>query len=105
MTTYLVTRHQGAVDWARAHGIAAEWKPHFTEADVAALRPGDSVMGPLPVQIIANINARGGRYYHIEMTLPPEARTRELTAADMDSFGARLVEYRVMRVGENGETL
>jgi CRISPR-associated protein Csx16 len=98
MASYLVTRHAGAVAWARRHGIEAEWKPHFEEADLAGVRPGDSVLGPLPVQLIAEVNARGGRYFNVEMRLAAEARGRELTADDMDRLGARLVEYRVQRV-------
>ena len=98
MTNYLVTRHVGAVEWARRRNIEAEWKPHFTADDLAHICAGDTVIGPLPVQIIAAINARGGRYFHIEMDLPQEARQRELSADDMDRFGAERVEYRAERV-------
>lgn len=98
MASYLVTRHEGAVEWTRRRGINAQWKPHFTDADIAEISARDSVMGPLPVQLIAEINARGGRYFHIEMDLPEEARRRELTADEMDAFGARMVEYRAERV-------
>jgi CRISPR-associated protein Csx16 len=52
----------------------------------------------LPIQIIAAINARGGRYFHIEMDLPEDARRRELSADEMDRFGATPVEYRAERV-------
>jgi CRISPR-associated protein Csx16 len=98
MASYLVTRHEGAVEWARRHGIDAAWKPHFEAADLAGLRPGDEVLGPLPVQLIAEVNARGGRYLNIEMRLGAAERGRELTADDMEQLGARLVEYRVERV-------
>jgi CRISPR-associated protein Csx16 len=98
MAAYLVTRHRGAVEWARQHGIDAEWKPHFEAADLTGVRPGDRVLGPLPVQLIAEVNVRGGRYLNIEMQLGADDRGRELTADDMDRLGARLVEYRVERV-------
>lgn len=99
MANYLVTRHRGAVEWARRRNIDAEWKPHFTPEDLSQIRPGDMVIGPLPIQLIAAINARGARYFHIEMDLPEEARQRELTADEMDRFGAKPVEYRAERVG------
>lgn len=51
---------------------------------MARIKPGDRVAGPLPVQIIAAINAGGGRYLHIEMDLPEEARGMPLSADDMD---------------------
>ncbi len=95
MTTYFVTRHPGAIEWARRQGIEAELVRDF-KSDVIA--PGDVVLGTLPVQLIAEVNARGGRYLHLEMSLPPEARGKDLSADDMDRFGARLVEYRAERV-------
>lgn len=33
------------------------------------------------------------------MDLPEEARRRELSADDMEAYGAALVEYRIERVG------
>jgi CRISPR-associated protein Csx16 len=98
MASWLVTRHAGAAEWARRRGIAAEWKQHFEAADLARVRAGDTVIGPLPVQLIAEINARGGRYFNIEMRLAAEERGRELSADDMLRLGADLVEYRVERV-------
>jgi CRISPR-associated protein Csx16 len=102
MTMIFVTRHQGAIDWlnawARDHGVEAQVRAHFEDADVANVQPGDRIAGPLPVQIIAAINTRGGRYLHIEMDLPLDARGKPLSAAEMNRYGARLVEYRAERV-------
>lgn len=97
MTRYFVTRHQGAVEWARARGIEAEHVVHF---DSATTRAGDIVMGTLPVSEVATICAQGGRYLHLVLDLPREARGRGLTAADMESFGAHLVEYEARRVDD-----
>ncbi len=97
MTTYFVTRHQGALDWARAQGVEADPLDHL---DPATIAPGDMVIGTLPVHIIAEICTRGGRYLHLVLDLPPEARGKELSAADMTRFGARLEEYDVIRKGE-----
>ena len=60
--------------------------------------PGDVVIGTLPVHIVAEICARGGRYLHLTLDVPPQARGRELTADDMERFGARLEEYEVKRL-------
>lgn len=95
MTTVFVTRHPGAVDWAARRGIAAQMVAHL---DPASVQPGDVVMGTLPVHLAALVYARGGRYLHLELDLPPEARGRDLTADDMDRFGARLTEYQVRRM-------
>jgi CRISPR-associated protein Csx16 len=94
MTTYLVSRHQGAVQWVRAQGWAVdEVVPHL---DPDIVGEGDRVIGTLPVHLAAAVCARGGRYYHLELDLPPDKRGAELTPGDMNACGARVREYRVL---------
>lgn len=95
MTTYFVTRHPGARDWAARQGLEAERRDHL---DPAEIRTGDIVMGTLPVHIVADIQSRGARYLHLELTVPLAQRGQDLSADDMDRFGARLTEYLVRRV-------
>jgi CRISPR-associated protein Csx16 len=93
MTTYLVSRHEGAVQWVRAQGWAVdEVVPHL---DPATLQAGDNVIGTLPVHLAAAVCEGGGRYFHLEMDLPPSKRGAELTPAEMDACGARVREYWV----------
>ena len=99
MTTYFITRHEGAVAWARRRGIEAEHTEHL---DVETIEPGDCVLGTLPVSVVAEVCARGGRYFHLEINTPPEHRGSELTPRDMDSFGAELLEYEAKRVRDRG---
>lgn len=94
MTTYFVTRHRGARDWAEAQGIAARFVPHLEAEQIAS---GDIVMGTLPIPLVAQICATGVRYFHLVLDLPPDWRGRELTAQDMARFGARLEEYTAAR--------
>jgi CRISPR-associated protein Csx16 len=42
--------------------------------------------------------ARGARYLHLSIDIPPEARGRDLNAEEMERFGARLEEFQVTRV-------
>lgn len=94
--TYLVTRHPGARDWAAAQGVAAdEVRAHL---DVADVRPGDTVVGTLPVNLAAAVCARGARYLHLTLELPAALRGRELSAAELEAHGARLEAYRVESV-------
>jgi CRISPR-associated protein Csx16 len=95
MTTYFVTRHRGAIEWLRRKGIAATIVEHL---DVGQVQPGDLVLGSLPVQIVALLNARGVRYMHLAYDTPHELRGQELSADDLERLGARLVEYRVEQV-------
>ncbi len=94
MTSYFVTRHKGAVEWARSKNIDARQVAHL---DPEKIQPGDTVLGTLPVSIVADVCARGGRYFHLSLETPPEQRGQELSALDMDAFGAELVEYDVRR--------
>lgn len=99
MTVYFVTRHAGAVEWARENGLGeAQAVEHL---DPQVIVPGDVVIGTLPVHIIADITAKGARYFHLVMDLPPEMRGRDLSAGDMRRCQARLEEYRAERISNS----
>ncbi|HHH38158.1 MAG TPA: CRISPR-associated protein Csx16 [Sedimenticola sp.] len=97
MTSYFVTRHHGAREWARRRGLGVDVV--CEHLDIGRIRPGDRVIGSLPVNLAADVCARGGRYLHLGIDLPFELRGRELTADQMEARGARVEEYRVTRVG------
>jgi CRISPR-associated protein Csx16 len=96
MTTYFVSRHPGATAWAERQGLVVD-RP-VAHLDVAAVKPGDVVVGTLPVNLAAEVCARGGRYFNLSLNLPQAARGRELTARELDAFGACLEEYIVHKV-------
>lgn len=94
MTTYFISRHPGAREWAVGESIAVDRVlAHF---DPDCVQPGDVVLGTLPIHLVARVCARGGRYLHLSLEVPPEWRGRELSAADLRACGARLEAYRVM---------
>lgn len=95
MTAYFVSRHPGAVDWAQRRGIAATRIAHLAPSSIEA---GDIVMGTLPVHLACEVCARGARYLHLELDLPADARGRDLSADDMERFGAHLTEFEITRV-------
>jgi CRISPR-associated protein Csx16 len=92
---FLVTRHPGAQDWLqqRVRGAAVTVLPHL--ADTAAICPGDTVCGVLPLSLAATLCARGATVVCIDIDMPPHLRGHELDAATLDQLGARLVRYRV----------
>ncbi|MDQ2695184.1 MAG: CRISPR-associated protein Csx16 [Pseudomonadota bacterium] len=96
MTTYFVTRHPGARAWAEAQGIRVDRQ--VDHLDVAAVNPGDMVIGSLPVNLAAVVCARGARYMHLSLVVPPQLRGVELSAQQMNELGAVVEEYRVVRV-------
>jgi CRISPR-associated protein Csx16 len=91
--TYFVTRHPGAIEWAARRGLKVDRQ--LDHLDVETIQPGDTVIGILPVNLAAEVCARGGRFFNLSLTVPPEARGRELSADELEQFGARLEEYRV----------
>lgn len=96
MTTYFVSRHPGALDWATQEGIQVDrLVAHLLTEDI---RRGDVVLGTLPVQLAAEVCGRGARYLHLSMDIPQELRGRDLTADDMRACGARLEEFRVEKI-------
>jgi len=92
-TTYLVTRHPGALEWVRLHGIS--YDQHLPHLDPALIQPGDCVIGSLPVHLAAQVCARQGRYFNLSVNLPAHLRGRELDATTLSAHQARLEEFHV----------
>ena len=95
MTTWFVSRHPGAIEWATRQTLAVDEFVHHL--DPALVRGGDTVMGSLPVNLAAAVCERGARYLHLSMELPPDLRGKELTADQLDQLGAKMCEYRLER--------
>lgn len=94
MATYFVSGHQGAHEWARSQGLAIDfWVNHL---DINAPQSGDLVVGTLPINLVAVLNARGVRYLHLSLNLPKEWRGEELTAADLHEIDTSLREFLVL---------
>ncbi len=98
MTTWLTTRHAGAVEWAIRQGFHVTPLKHL---DPGRIEPGDVVIGTLPAHLAAEVCRRGGRYLHLALDLPPDMRGHELSADDMEKYGARLEEFRIERVARS----
>lgn len=94
-TAWLVTRHPGAVDWARQIGL--RFDQHVPHLDVRDIQPGDTVIGSLPVHLAAEVCGRGARYFNLSIDLPHSMRGRELAATELQSVNARLEEFCVVR--------
>lgn len=93
---YFVSRHAGAIAWARQYPWAARAE-FVTHLDPRIVAPGDVVIGTLPVHLAAQICARGARYLHLSLDLEAAQRGSELSADELDAAGARLTPYTVTR--------
>jgi CRISPR-associated protein Csx16 len=98
-TTFFISRHPGAVEWAHRQGLAVDhWLAHL---DPAVVQPGDTVAGTLPIHLAAQVCARGGRYLHLSLDLPAHLRGRELSAQELNETGARLERYAVAHLDDH----
>ena len=93
MTTWFITRHPGARQWAETQGLAID--RHAIHLDPAEVAPGDTVIGTLPVHLAAEICQRGARYFNLSLDLPASARGRELAVDELLAYNARLEAYAV----------
>lgn len=94
MTTYFITRHAGALDWASRRGLTVDQR--LTHLDPNTIQPGDHVLGTLPVHLAADVHTRGGFYHHLSLDLPPDLRGKEISADDMMRCGATLEPFTVL---------
>ncbi|MCP5254408.1 MAG: CRISPR-associated protein Csx16 [Zoogloeaceae bacterium] len=100
MTTYFVSRHPGAVAWAARRGLAVD--AYLAHLDPQQIQPGDTVIGILPVHLAARVCGSGARYLNLSLDMPENARGKELSADELEAFGARLEAYRVEEVRSTG---
>jgi len=96
MTIWFVSRHPGAVEWVKTQGVCVDrWVSHLSLNDVAS---GDTVIGILPINMVAVVCSRGARYYNLSLNLPLDWRGRELNVDELNVAGAKLEEFVVSLV-------
>lgn len=98
MTTWFISRHPGAIEWARQQGLRVD--EYLTHLDPGRIRAGDTVIGSLPVNLAAQVCEAGARYLHISLELPAKLRGRELSADELAACGAKLQAFQVRTFGE-----
>ncbi len=96
----LISRHPGAEDWMYDAGYPVMDRviPHLTDDDIAGLVPRDQVIGTLPVQMIADLTARGVEYRHIDMQVPAILRGQELSSLQMQACRAKLTRFCAVEI-------
>lgn len=97
MSIYLVSRHQGAVEWMQYMGH--HYDEHLTHLDnYDNLCAEDVVVGSLPINIVADLAEYGVSYRHLSLYIPEHLRGIELTANQLSSLDAKLEGYDVRRI-------
>ncbi|WP_435101149.1 CRISPR-associated protein Csx16 [Arhodomonas sp. AD133] len=95
MTTWIVSRHPGAIEWLRRRGYRDAH--HLAHLQWRRVAPGDVVIGNLPISLVAELGRRGIAYYHLTVPLPHERRGRELSADELEQLGACLQRYQATK--------
>jgi len=96
MTTYFISRHSGAVEWAKEQNFSVDkWISHLDNEQIVS---GDIVVGTLPVNIAADLILKGARYFSLNLALSAADRGIELTKEDLYRLKAELVEYQIQKV-------
>ncbi len=93
MTTFFVSRHPGAIEWAARQKMQVDQL--IAHLNPAIIRSGDTVIGSLPVNLAAQVCSKGAVYWHLSLALPAELRGRELSAGDLERLGARVEPFDV----------
>ena len=93
VTTWFVSRHPGAIEWAARQGLAVD--RFVRHLDPVQVQIGDTVMGSLPVHLAAAVCDRGACYLHLSVELPEQLRGHELSTDQLEQLGARMTEYRL----------
>ena len=95
MTTYFISRHQGALEWIKKQGITVDLCLSHIEPE--QIKKGDTILGTLPINIVAMINQQGANYLHLSLQLPADKRGQELTVQEMEQYQAKLEAYEVIK--------
>lgn len=98
--TYFVGRHTGSRDWIQQKGVHID---HFVEhLDIAHTpKAGDTVIGTLPVHLVAALNKKGVKFLHLALTIDADIRGQELSAQQVEQLAPRLDEYLVIRLNQH----
>jgi len=101
MATHFVSRHPGAVEWAKQNKLnVSRFTSHFV---IDEIKSGDTVIGSLPVHLAAEVCAKGATYWHLSLAVPFEMRGRELSVADLVRMGAYIKQFHVKSVLNKGD--
>lgn len=94
MTTWFISRHPGAIEWAKHQSLAVDrWVSHLYPEQIEA---GDVVIGTLPVHLAAAVCRRGAAFHFLIIPLQQGQRGQELDLDEMLTAGCSVQRYRVV---------
>ncbi len=94
--TYFVSRHEGAVNWAKKQQLRVDG--FIDHLDTEDIQEGDTVIGTLPIALAFEVCRRKAHFFALNIKTPRARRGVELSAEQMDECECEIEEYRVMKV-------
>ena len=92
--TVVVTRHPGLLEVLRERGVIPQSCEDYHSHVTPDLVRGKDVIGILPLSLAAEANS----ITEITLSLPPEARGKELNADEVRRFMTGVNTYKVTRI-------
>lgn len=96
MAIYIITRHEGAVEWLRSKGYEGDVISHLEDGQITG---GNVYIGVLPIPMVKAVLDAGSRFFLL--VLPDVAfsqRGKSMTPEEMDHAGAHLVEVKSLEL-------
>lgn len=100
MATFIISRHKAAAEFLAEQGFGgAEVVEQADDRFWARVKPGDLIVGTLPVHLAARaFLATWNPFGFLDLDVPPEARGKELSVEDMLAYGASVKWYSVTEI-------
>ena len=95
MSTWFVSRHEGAVAWMKQQPVDIDhWCSHL---EISLIKKGDIVIGVLPMNLAAEVCAKGARFYALSFSVNAAMRGKELTKEVLNDLHCTLTRYEVKK--------
>ena len=70
MTTWFISRHEGAIEWVKQQNIQIDrFESHL---NTSLVQTGDVVIGTLPIHLAAEICQKGAKFYFLSVNVSRE---------------------------------
>lgn len=96
MTTWFVSRHPGAIEWAKRKNIKVDQL--VQHLNILDIEQNDIVIGSLPVNLVAEVCQKGATYWHLSLEVPFQLRGLELSSDQLFELNAQLQAYNVQKI-------
>ncbi len=93
MTTFFVSRHQGAIDWALQQNLAID--TFVAHLDIDQVNAGDIVIGTLPIHLAAEVCAKGANFFFLTINISFMQRGVELSTQQLTAQNCKIQPFFV----------